>query len=139
MVIDSFNTLGVDAPGVLSDVLHKCATKFLLTIAIMDTGPGILPDHHWVPSEYMADIEIDFSYDRPENYMIRRVWIVKARFQDHADGWHRMKINPKPTGDAVPNPLNPVIKEGGIFVFPSVHRHRATRGERFENGRTRCG
>jgi len=130
LVIDSLNTLGKKAPKKLSSILRKCSNSYLLTIAIMNTGPGILPDHNWVPSEYMADIEIDFSYDRPENYMIRRVWIVKARFQDHADGWHRMKINPKPTGEAVPNPLNPVIKEGGIFVFPSVHRHLSlARGE----------
>lgn len=130
LVIDSLNTLGTEAPQELSYILRKCATSYLLTIAIMDTGPGITPEHRWVPSEYMADIELDFSYDRPENYMIRRVWVVKARFQDHADGWHRMKINPKPSGDAVPNPLNPVIKEGGIFVFPSVHRHLSlARGE----------
>ena len=130
LVIDSLNTLGQKAPKELSDILRKCANDYLLTIAIMDTGPGISPEHRWVPSEYMADIEIDFSYDRPENYMIRRMWIVKARFQDHADGWHRMKINPRPTGDVVPNPLNPVIKEGGIFIFPSVHRHLSlARGE----------
>ncbi|MEN6426621.1 MAG: hypothetical protein ABFE13_14775 [Phycisphaerales bacterium] len=143
MVIDSFNTLGAKAPQGLAMILRECATRFLLTIAIVDTGPGISPEHRWVPCEYMADMEIDFSYDRPENYMIRRVWIVKARFQDHADGWHRMKINPKPpqkTSDsicnplnpiiAVPNPLNPVIREGGIFVFPSVHRHLSlARGE----------
>lgn len=130
LVIDSLNTLGKNAPQKLKYLLRTCSTNYLLTIVIMDTGPGITPEHRWVPSEYMSDIEIDFSYDRPENYMIRRLWIVKARFQDHADGWHRMKINPRPTGDAVPNPLNPVIKEGGIFVFPSVHRHLSlARGE----------
>jgi KaiC/GvpD/RAD55 family RecA-like ATPase len=131
LVIDSFNTLDKEeSPRALSDVLRQCATRFLVTIAIMDTGPGISPEHRWVPTEYMADMEIDFSYDRPENYMIRRLWIVKARFQDHADGWHRMKINPRPTPEAVPSPLNPVIREGGIFVFPSVHRHLSlARGE----------
>ncbi len=130
LVIDSLNSLGKKAPEELISILRKCANNYLLTVAIMDTGPGISADHSWAPFEYIADIEIDFSYDRPENYMIRRVWIVKARFQDHADGWHRMKINPKPSSDAVPNPLNPVIKQGGIFVFPSVHRHLSlARGE----------
>jgi KaiC/GvpD/RAD55 family RecA-like ATPase len=129
LVIDSLNSLGEKAPEELSFILRRCANSYLLTVAIMDTGPGISPEHHWAPSEYMADMEINFSYDRPENYMIRRMWVVKARFQDHADGWHRMKINPTPK-DAVPNPLNPVIKEGGIFVFPSVHRHLSlARGE----------
>ncbi len=123
LVIDSLNTLGKGASPVFRDLLHQCSSRYLITIAVMDTGPGISPEHHWDPREYLADVEIDFSYDRPENYMIRRMWVVKARFQDHADGFHRMKINPKPTPTAVPNPLNPLIKEGGVFVFPSVHRH----------------
>ncbi|MCJ7633518.1 hypothetical protein MUP77_14165, partial [Candidatus Bathyarchaeota archaeon] len=123
LVIDSLNTLGQAAPTKMREMLYLCSTRFMLTIAVLDTGPGICPDHLWAPSEYLADIEIDFSYDRPENYLIRKMWVVKARFQDHADGFHRMKINPKPSAKAIPNPLNPLIKEGGIFVFPSIHRH----------------
>lgn len=122
IVIDSLNSLGIESEAFFRNVLHYCCSKFMITIAVLDTGPGISPDHHWDPREYLADIELDFSYDRPENYMIRRLWIVKARFQDHADGFHRMKINPAPTG-RVPNTLDPFIKEGGVFVFPSVHRH----------------
>lgn len=123
IVIDSLNTLGQAASAEMRKMLYLCSTKFLLTIVVLDTGPKICPDHLWAPSEYLADIEIDFSYDRPENYLIRKMWVVKARFQDHADGFHRMKINPKPSDEAIPNPLNPLIKEGGIFVFPSIHRH----------------
>jgi KaiC/GvpD/RAD55 family RecA-like ATPase len=133
LVIDSLNTLGADAVAAFREILSECASHYMLTVAILDTGPGISPDHHWDPREYLADMEIDFSYDRPENYMIRRIWVVKARFQDHADGFHRMKINPKPTPTAIPNPLTPLIKEGGIFVFPSVHRHLSVTRKDIEN------
>ncbi|MBU2623791.1 MAG: hypothetical protein KKD92_15890 [Proteobacteria bacterium] len=141
LVIDSLNTLGQAAPKTMQEILYLCSTRCLLTIAVLDTGPGIYSDHQWAPSEYLADIEIDFSYDRPENYMIRKVWVVKARFQDHADGFHRMKINPKPSDKAIPNPLNPLIKEGGIFVFPSIHRHLSiARGaiDKFQKRKLEC-
>lgn len=123
IVIDSLNTLGQAASETMRQMLDLCSTKFLLTIVVLDTDPEIGSKHLWAPSDYLADIEIDFSYDRPENYLIRQMWIVKARSQDHADGFHRMKINPKPSNEAIPSPMNPLIKEGGIFVFPSIHRH----------------
>jgi len=74
--------------------------------------------------EHFADLVIHLSYDIVEDYMVRKLRIVKARYQDHADGEHRLKINPIPSSEEVEvHPMSPFIKAGGIFVFPSVHRY----------------
>lgn len=70
-----------------------------------------------------ADLVIDMSYETKEDYLVRKAQIVKARYQDHADGTHRLKINPKPSPEEdVHHPMSPLIEEGGVFVFPSIHR-----------------
>ena len=47
----------------MKDILEACSTRVLLTIAILDTGPGIYSNHQWAPSEYLAD----YNWSRRED------------------------------------------------------------------------
>jgi KaiC/GvpD/RAD55 family RecA-like ATPase len=135
VVIDSLNSLidcNPESKDQLSEeerykrytrVINSLACNFPISIILMDTGPGFSPEHKWSPAEYAADLEINFSYERPENYMIRRLWIVKARYQQHADGFHRIKIDPCGNMLDIKPYATSYFKEGGIHVFSSIHRY----------------
>jgi len=124
IVYDSLNILpgGWVEDEVMRALINTCMCGPLLMIAVLDTGTG--GDIHQKPIEwdYYADLSILLNYGIEESYLVRKMQIVKARYQDHADGVHRLKINAKPSEEIVRHPMSPFIKEGGIFVFPSVHR-----------------
>ena len=73
----------------------------------------------------MSDIVVELSHYVDNGYYLRTFEIIKARFQPHVLGKHQFKI----LGDPNKNQANtdilsrehPVRKDGGIFIFPSVH------------------
>lgn len=69
-------------------------------------------DEYW---RFVADVVIDFTLEERHGYMTRFIEISKNRDQKHALGKHRMKIFP-----AEARKKNPHLKDGGIFVFPSI-------------------
>jgi len=62
-------------------------------------------------------------------YYIRTIEIVKARYQEHVWGKHQLKIYPRfkmpeendPEYNQKLRRAHPYRKEGGIFIFPSIH------------------
>ena len=161
-VLDSLNTIiGLDKElnrdnhlimgkrfDLFDEVTYKLSQTFPISIIMMDTGPGFSPDHKWSSAEYMADLEINFSYDSPENYMIRRLWIVKARYQSHADGFQRIKIDGSGNmedeqGRKEIEKMGKVkqkkyatsyFPEGGIHIFSSIHRYLSEARRDLEKG-----
>ncbi len=155
LVVDSLNVLPGDKHEILKSLVHLCLRNVLLMIAVLDStrtpGGELTPftykntHDYW---EFFADLVIAFTNRFEKEYLVRKLQVVKARFQDHADGEQRIKINaaPKavgrvpesgqisqkgviqtetPSAPAIPvlHPMSPFIREGGIFVFPSVHRY----------------
>ncbi len=116
IVIDSLNILPWKKNEVLKAIVHSCIKNVLLMIAVLDCNPDSDIHDYW---EFFADIVVGFTCRSEKEYLVRKLRIAKARFQDHADGEHRLKINAAPPA---PHPMSPFISEGGIFTFPSVHR-----------------
>jgi KaiC/GvpD/RAD55 family RecA-like ATPase len=122
VVFDSLNILPTrwESELLLEVLVEKCLCGPIMMLAILDS--------HWEspvydPWSHIADLTIELSYSKEEDYLVRRMQIIKARYQDHADGEHLLKINTKPSpNEDVRHAMSPLIKDGGIFVFPSVHR-----------------
>ena len=138
---DDFNLTLRKRFDLFNEVTEKLSQTFPISIIMMDTGPGFSPDHKWSSAEYMADLEINFSYDSPENYMIRRLWIVKSRYQSHADGFQRIKIDG--SGNMQYDEHGKVkqkkyatsyFPEGGIHIFSSIHRYLSEARRDLEKG-----
>lgn len=122
VVLDSLNVLQrrSDTDVVLEEIIARHGRRVLMTVAMLDCHLDSTTYDRW---EHFADLVIYLGYDLVEDYMLRKVRVVKARYQDHADGEHRLKINPRPSKKVELHPMSPFIKAGGIFVFPSVHRY----------------
>jgi KaiC/GvpD/RAD55 family RecA-like ATPase len=122
VVFDSFNIFEEKwkAEEILAGLYAHCTQGKLLVLAMLDS-------HYESPSydrwDHIADIILDLSYRKEKDYLIRCLQVVKGRYQDHADGEHRLKINARPMPEEeVRHPMSPFIREGGIFAFPSIHR-----------------
>ncbi|MBW8002183.1 MAG: hypothetical protein FVQ80_09175 [Planctomycetes bacterium] len=139
IVFDSLNVLPKQWPydEVMKAIIKCCLRGPLFMIATVDTDIGLEGTQKPTEWDYYADLVIALGYDIEESYLVRKMQIVKARYQDHADGEHRLKINSTPskeeTGiEETQHPMSPYIKEGGIFVFPSIHRQLSVARRRIE-------
>ena len=124
IVIDSLNTL---EPKRQSEIFNRY-------IKLVNSGPKIIiiilesslsseNSNYW---EYVADIVIRLDKKRIEDYLVRNIEIVKARYQSHVWGKHQLKIYPPskigPDDDLVTiKRRHPFREQGGIFIYPSIH------------------
>lgn len=69
--------------------------------------------------ESVADVVFSFGWESEKGYTLRTFTISKMRSQYHALGKQRLKIFPGPSREIE----SPYLKEGGIFIFPSIHWH----------------
>ena len=108
----------------------------LVIIFILDMSPTNERSEFW---EFASDvvIKLDRQHHHPGDlyYLIRHMEIVKARFQHHAWGKHQLKIykgfDAGAPGAEPNHPKLPRVaerlrshayrREGGIFIFPSIH------------------
>ena len=137
VVVDSLNVIP-DEPEIrqafrvqLSNLLTHGPR---LIIFVLDSFAGN-PEHSAKFWEYYCDIIIRMDRTYPstpnESYMLRTIEIVKARYQQHAWGPHQLKIyahKPEPERKETSKERrdrmmreHPFRKEGGIFIYPSVH------------------
>lgn len=134
VVIDSLNILwgeseeGGKTSNKVSEMLHTIRSKIAdtqksnldskppcLMIVILDSPSDGFP-HGW---EYEADGEIRFNVTMEgSNYYRRTFQIKKLGNQSHSWGEHELKIYPERR-----QKKSPFTEHGGVFVFPSVHRH----------------
>ena len=131
VVFDSLNVvpLSADPNAILGKLTDACPDGAIVVVAMIEEPSGFgdgeprsgaVSHRDFWP--FYADVVIRFGQDVQLGYMTRSVQILKARYQDHADGKHRLKINHEPGEEAIPYAMAPLTKEGGIFVFPSIHR-----------------
>ena len=133
VVFDSLNVVPAkeNPDTVLQSLIGRCPPSTILIVAMLETDVASKEHVYW---PYLADVVINVGQDVQLEYITRTIQIVKARYQDHADGIHRLKINQRPPRDeghpqgarprreGAPFAMAPLIREGGIFVFPSIHR-----------------
>ncbi|MFH1299583.1 MAG: hypothetical protein ABIK07_00885, partial [Planctomycetota bacterium] len=134
VVIDSLNILwgesakGNNTSNSVSDMLRTIRSKIAepqrsqwdskppcIVIVILDSPSDGFP-HGW---EFEADGEIRFNVTMEDSRYYRRTFqIKKLGNQSHSWGEHELKIYPSRRTEK-----SPFISNGGVFVFPSVHRH----------------
>lgn len=115
-VIDSLNIVGPEEAGMFFQRFLRACKQTRLVVFILESGSPGSAHGFW---EYACDVVVRLDNTTCEDYFIRTIEIVKARGQDHVLGKHQMKIY----GPARPPECysHPYRKEGGIFVYPSIH------------------
>ncbi|UCC67990.1 MAG: AAA family ATPase [Armatimonadota bacterium] len=130
VVLDSLNVLNPHwEPGeIVEGVQQGLPNGVWVVIVVQDWMRGHDPYY-----AFIADIETRFEEVYRKDYLLRTFRIVKMRWQDHTQGRHIVKIYGAPSEQrAQTRPRAPAMERvgldrehGGVFVFPSVHRHLA--------------
>lgn len=123
MVFDNLNSVSPEADAWFPFVNQLTQKGFRLFIIIVDGGAFDITDAALAKSwAYLADVVIQLGHRYPAGYMIHTIEVLKARYQRHVFGRHQMKlVTPNKTNhEAVPRD-HPYRREGGIFIFPSMH------------------
>ncbi len=140
LFIDSLNTFQTpqergQAFAALSDLASSGSRVIVM---VLDSSPTAKTKDVW---EFASDIVIrlDRNYGRAdnENYMIRTIEILKARYQVHVLGKHQLKIQEAISEEEMGRMnfsarmrAHPYRREGGVVIFPSIHyvlsRHKRT-------------
>jgi KaiC/GvpD/RAD55 family RecA-like ATPase len=125
LVIDSLNIIPIESrTRIFLDFLKiakREKSKIKLIVFILDGKSDNDYNPFW---EYMCDTIIELNHHYENDYLIKTIEIVKSRFQKHILGKHQVKIYGKPVSHEKAKTVSrthPCIKEGGIFIFPSVH------------------
>ncbi|MCL2651660.1 MAG: hypothetical protein FWD60_11645 [Candidatus Azobacteroides sp.] len=143
LVIDSLNIFPEEKRGEAFQELLNIAKnshemqKIKLIILMLDAKSNTDANPFW---EYVCDTVIDLNHYVNNDYFIRTIEIIKARFQQQILGKHQYKIyksnneeNPKENIDILSR-MHPVRVEGGIFIFPSIHFYLSKYGKFTQNG-----
>lgn len=130
LVVDSLNIIEPKERGEFFQQFLKAAKKTngaeKIIIFVLDSGAQDKEHKFW---EYVCDIVIRLDYTHLYDYYIRTIEIVKARYQEHVWGKHQLKIYPRfkmpeesdPEYNQKIRRAHPYRKEGGVFIFPSIH------------------
>lgn len=124
--------VAIDSLNVLSDFQDR-KQVFDALVPLFNWGPRVLLlvldtpksgmglGEAYQACEFRADLSIRLDYDYGEDdYLGRRLEIVKTRLQGHTMGKQVAKIFPKPERND-PEDARPSLHAGGLFVFPSLH------------------
>lgn len=135
LVIDSLNIVPEDSQeDFFQRFLEATSSGSRLVIFVLDSASA---DHSHEIWEYACDIVLRLDYGSRNDYYLRTMEIVKARYQSHVWGVQQLKIYEKPRVPAddeeavdgqhteVRNDRmrrgHPYRTEGGIFIYPSIH------------------
>ncbi len=127
LVVDSLNIVEEESKSRYFEAFlkHSPLAKDLVIFIVDASGKD---DSHRI-WDYASDIMVRLDYTSLADYYLRTIEVVKARFQGHVWGKHQLKIYPAfsdPAGDTDERQralrrAHPYRKEGGVFVFPSIH------------------
>lgn len=122
LVIDSLNTIEEPHRPMVFKTFQEISTSGpRIVIVIGESGAPEGKVEFW---EYVSDLVFRLSRKYVSDYMLRTIEVLKARQQPHIWGVHQLKIYP-PVGREVGGEelrrAHPYRKEGGIFIFPSIH------------------
>jgi hypothetical protein len=103
-----------------------------IIIFVLNTAPQNTESHYW---EYACDVIIKLNNEERNQYFLKNIEIVKARYQEHVLGKQPFKILPQisTTSNNNNNPYHPYYKDGGVFIFPSIHYHNSESKRNSEN------
>ncbi len=141
LVIDSLNVVEPERRAEFFErFLEIVSDRTKMVVLILDSSCGPQEHEFW---EYVVDIVVQLDYSYPQEYYIRTIEIIKARYQPHIWGKHQLKIYSGLTiggrPEREPNEpqdkyiervrdynttlrrAHPYRREGGIFIFPSIH------------------
>ncbi|MCK4223804.1 MAG: hypothetical protein KAX39_01405 [candidate division Zixibacteria bacterium] len=127
LVIDSLNILEPSKRSeFFKEFLKVGSYSPRIIIFVLDSGSSDKAHEFW---EYVCDNVVRLDYEYSSGYYLRRMEIVKARYQPHTWGRHQLKIyppfhQPQETGSERIKKIrraHPYRKEGGVFIFPSIH------------------
>lgn len=126
LVVDNLNILPEKDQMSFFERFFKLSPAARLVVFILDSSADGSRHHPW---EYVCDNVIQLDSVSLENYFIRRIEVIKTRYQEHVLGKHQLKIYKMP---AATDPKidakkmrrsNPYRPDGGIFIYPSLHYH----------------
>ena len=135
LVIDSLNILDPKGQTEFFEAFVKACKATTLVIFMLNTGDDLQNHKLW---EYYSDIVIQLGHEYVQDYYVRTIEVVKARYQSHRWGKHQLKIYPNPSPPQKPNEedkkavqdyntmmkrSHPYRKSGGTFIFPSIHSY----------------
>lgn len=128
LIIDSLNILKQEeeAEEFFERFLTAASRGTQLVVFVLDSGGEEEKHKFW---EYASDIVLRLGHVYNEEYHVRTLEIVKARYQPHVWGKHQLKIYPSFPSKPVPGHSDAITRkrahpyrdEGGVFVFPSIH------------------
>lgn len=123
LVIDSLNIVGAaEREQFFQEFLTIASKGTKLVIFILDSGSSEADHKFW---EYVCDTVVRLDYTTVQDYYFRTIEVVKARYQSHVWGKHQLKVYPKFIHDEGNieklRRAHPYRKEGGIFIYPSIH------------------
>lgn len=127
LVVDSLNIIAKERSAIpFQKILKMVPKNTKIIIFVLDSSSSNGNNRFW---EYLCDIVVRLDYTNLRDYYIRTIEIVKARYQAHVWGKHQLKIYPKFELPSKSDPnysdklrrSHPYRKEGGIFIYPSIH------------------
>ncbi len=127
LVVDSLNVAGIGEREHFFRQYQSATTPVSkLVVFVLDSGTAGDVHSLW---EYACDIVLRLDYTTMNEYYLRTVEVVKARYQSHIWGKHQLKIYKKPEPPATEGREQssrmrrsfPYRSEGGIFIYPSIH------------------
>jgi KaiC/GvpD/RAD55 family RecA-like ATPase len=123
MVFDNLNSVSPEADKWFPFVAELSKRGLRVFIVIIDGGAYNTTDNARAKSwAYLADIVIRLGRRYPTGYMIHTLEVLKARYQRHVFGRHQMKLVPAAKRkQEFTSRDHPYRREGGIFIFPSMH------------------
>jgi KaiC/GvpD/RAD55 family RecA-like ATPase len=123
LVVDNLNIVPQDKQTQFFEQFFRLSPAARLVVFILDSAPEGERHHPW---EYVCDNVIQLDSVSLEDYFIRRIEVVKTRYQDHVLGKHQLKIYQRPDSTIEANKMrraHPYRPVGGIFIYPSLHYH----------------
>lgn len=140
LVVDNLNIVDPQKQGQHFQEFLKACKARKLVVFILDSGAQNQEHKFW---EYFCDIVVRLDNTYIQDYYVRTIEVVKARYQAHLWGKHQLKIYGNPNCPSEPkttNPKNKMVQEfniakrrahpyqetGGIFIYPSIHSYLST-------------
>jgi KaiC/GvpD/RAD55 family RecA-like ATPase len=141
LVVDSLNVVDPEKRGQFFErFLEVASPRTKMIILVLDSDSTGRGRGFW---EYVSDLVVQLDYWYSQDYYIRTIEIVKARYQSHVWGKHQLKVYSGRRPGEVPSKADgetqeafderirdyninlrrahPYRMEGGVFIFPSIH------------------
>lgn len=122
LIIDSLNALPAEnREKAFEQFLANTHDRARVVIFVLDSDPEAGEHKFW---EYVCDNVIRMDCKERLGYYLRSMEIVKARYQQNVHGKQLVRLCPDGHGtDIPPQRQHPYRREGGIFIYPTIHYH----------------